>query len=270
MGSVNYPFADTSTLVNSSGDFFAPDTFIDAALYPIGNGSRLYVSKVVITNSSCEMTLGSENTEDLATGSFDFADVLALADSDRFILRFYDDYERPAGIIVSDKVRLAIFQTWLVGTHAFELEQTELAATVSFPTPQEGVRGFSLEDGSYFAGDVWIVGEDGVVVTGETLNIIDEDGDMDSYNVIRVDIVGDPLFQRRLCDSPGYFQTPKFIQTVTMINSCRRVVLTPDDRGSINITAGNNDVEDSVLRIRPLVNGMLIEAVGETLGNVSN
>lgn len=268
MGPVNYPFADKAALSNAENDFFAPDTFIDAIFYPIGGGARLYISKVTISSVKCVFTLGDEDNLSVATGTFEFDDVLAATDTERIAIKFIDEFDRPAGMIVSDKVRLAIFQTWSIGEHAFDIGSTELVATVCIPTPEIGLRGIVLDDGSFFAGDIWMVGEDGVVLSRETV-IITKNGEQVTYPTIRVDIVGDPLFQRRLCASAELFQTPRFIKTLTVRNSCRNIVLTPDERGDIGISVGVTDAEDTVLRISPLDKGIVFTTVGETLGNIS-
>ena len=124
----------------------------------------------------------------------------------------------------------------------------EFAATCVTPMPAAGVRGFTTPDGTLFTGDVWLVGEDGVVVR-------EEDG------AVRIDVVGDPLFRRRLCQPVQLFTTPRFVKT---INGMR-----PDARGDFKITAGRALAADTVLRVyTDDTGGITFEAVGQVLQGV--
>ncbi len=255
-----YPFADDALLVNAAGDFFTPDTFIDAAFYPVGGRERMYISKVIVTHQTCTLQLGDAGTQLLATGTFDFATLAAAADDEDVVVEFFDVVGRPAGIILSDKLRLSIFQTWGVGTHVFLLGTTELVASVCMPTPQLGVTGIQTPDGTLMAGEVWLVGEDGVVLSHSTETVAGED-----YEVIRVDVVGDPLFRRRLCSAPIFFQTPQFITGIRFRYACVDFVVQPNERGDLPISVASNEAADTVLRVRPVPGGLVIEAAGERL-----
>jgi hypothetical protein len=103
------------------------------------------------------------------------------------------------------------------------------------------------------AADVWLIGEDGVVLRKDE-------------NAIRVDIVGDPLFKRKLCTTTGgnieLFVTPNFVRTVNGIK--------PDEYGNFTITANNELAGDTILRIYPDAanNVVKIEFVGQRLESV--
>lgn len=253
-----YPFADTATLVNTEEDqnFIPEGVFLDAAIYPIGGGNRMYLSKVVVTTESATIYIGDETQTELASGEIDLVnpqDNIALADS----------YGRPAGLLVSEASRLIAFQGWAVGTHTFRPDQTEFAARVCFPTPEIGVRGFLLEDGSVLTGDVWLVGDDGVVLSSRQ----DVEPDPDNptatrpVTVIRIDVVGDPLFRRRLCGD--LFQSAVYLRSITARQDCREVVCEADSEGNIHIGVGKQDAVDSILRIRATAEGLIFETVGE-------
>jgi hypothetical protein len=113
------------------------------------------------------------------------------------------------------------------------------------PTPEVGVRGFLTEAGALLTGDVWWVGERGIVVR-------------DDGGTVRVDVVGDPLFARRLCFPLGLFATPRFIRTINR--------LPPGPDGDFQVVVGGHDAPDTVLRIYPISpTELAFEVVGETL-----
>lgn len=238
-----YPFADAATLTN--GAQFIPETiFLDAVLYPIGGRERMYLTKVVITHETATIYIGDIADKERASAAFAMAsppESLVVADA----------YGRPAGLFVSEAARLAIFQSWPVGTHEFTAAQTEFVADVCVPTPELGFRGFVLSDGSIFTEDIWLLAEDGIVFTPE------------EGSVIRVDVVGDPLFRRRLC--AGIFDAARFLRLLTIQNQGESFSCGPGANGSFKITTAHQDTDAPVLRIRSTPEGLLIEAIGEKL-----
>jgi hypothetical protein len=234
-----YPFSDSASLVSpTTGQAIDKDTFLDASLYPIGATARLRLSSVVVTPRLITIYIGDQINPDLASVEFD-----PLTPPD--LLRFTDTYDRPAGVIVSDSLRLARFSGWESGTHTFGVVDTEFAASCVIPVPGEGVLGLANENNEFCAGDVWIAGDNGVVVR--------DDGD----GHIRIDVVGDPLFVRRLCVPLGAFNPPSIIKT---INGC-----TPDEYGYFNLTVGDHQKADTIMRINPTedATALVVEAVGQ-------
>lgn len=240
-----YPFADRCALTTSDGLALAPDTFLDASLYPVGAPRRLFLAEVRLAGSlTVTLVVGDESGAEVATAAFDgLSPPAELALADR--------YGRPAGLLVSTPDRLAVFQTWGLGSRRFG-QQAEFAAACVIPVPGDGVRGFVLADGTLFAGDVWVVGEDGVVVR--------RDGD----RVIRVDLVGDPLFRRRLCDPADLFNTPGFIRTING--------QPPDASGDFKVTVNGELAGDTILRVYPTDAGdaVRVEVVGQKAGAVAD
>jgi hypothetical protein len=257
-----YPFSEVATLTNAEGRVLIEGTFLDAALYPIGATSGLFVSTVVIDFQSVKMTVATTTQPNLATATFSL-----LNPPDDVV--FYDTYGRPAGTLISESRRLGLFRSWGVGTHEFLQAQTEFAATCVFPTPEVGVRGVALENGDLFVGDVWLLGTDGVVLRAtESLQPVPGTGDVRPVSQIRVDVVGDPLFRRRLCQPRSLFQTPQFVTSVNVTGPNMNFVCTPDAQGNLRMTAINDLAADTVLRIRPTPNGLEIAAVGSAVANV--
>lgn len=234
-----YPFGDNASLVSrNTGQVLDNDTFLDASVYPIGSEDKVCIDRVLVTSRLVTIQIGDPSTPNLATASFDPVVPPSL-------LRLTDSFGRPAGVLVSEPLRLARFGAWRLTEHLFGPDEAEFAASCVIPKPGPGVRGVLTVDGDLAAGDVWLVGDNGIVLRDEG------DGN------IRVDIVGDPLFVRALCQPLGRFQPPRPILT---INNCP-----PDEFGNFNLTVGNHLAEDTVLRIRATDQGdaLIIEAIGQ-------
>ncbi len=254
-----YPFGDRATLRNADGRAILEGTFLDAHLYPIGGVGKLYLARVTVDYREVTIYLGDDNSDALASGSFS---VSAPPTS----LKLQDGYGRPAGILVSEPDRLAMFQTWGVGTHVFKAKQTEFAVTCCMPAPEIGVRGIILEDGSVFTGHVWIVGDDGVVVREEIVHLPACNGQAAQFvSAIRVDVVGDQLFRRRLCDDKDLFTTPNPIRRLRIRNGDDVFECAPNAFGNMTIQMNDNLASDTVLRIRTTHGGIVFEAVGSAI-----
>lgn len=256
-----YPFADSATLQNNEGMFIPETLFTDAVFYPIGGKERLYLSKIVITHEKAQLYLGDAEVSELASSEFSLLNPPSNA-------LFVDGYGRPAGMAVSEPTRLASLQSWTVGTHNFSESQTPFAATCCIPTPQLGVRGILLDDGSVLTGDVYIVGQDGVVLSNETV-VSTSPGcirNSATYAILRINIVGDPLFKRKECGN--LFEETQFLQLLVVEAGNCRVECGPNARGDFQITGGNQETPNPVLRIKkyPEKNAILIEAAGTKIG----
>lgn len=253
-----YPFADVAKLVNAEGRVLVEGTFLDAALYPIGASTGLYLSSVVVTHTDVTITLSSP------------AGVAAIGDfklvSPPDVIDLFDSYGRPAGVLVSESRRLGLFQAWGVGTHEFLADETEFAATCVFPTPEIGVRGIRLETGELFTGDVWLVGDDGIVLRMERLEIpVSGTNELRRVNAIRVDVVGDPLFRRRLCEPRSLFSTPTFVTAIRFVSLTDDFTCGPDASGNLRFVANNYLAADSVLRISTTTDSIVVGAVGSQI-----
>jgi hypothetical protein len=243
LGTTNYPFAAAANLTSQDGFTIAQGTILDASLYPIGVSQQLYISLVKVASDLITFSFSDAETPNLATASFPTASPPALLD-------VFDALGRPAGILVSEPNLLAAFSTWAPGSHKFLLGTTEFVASCVIPTPQTGLRAVVAPDGTLLTGDVWLVGQNGVVVRQDT------DG------AIRFDAVGEPLFLRQECHpTPGgqnLFTTPNFLQT---INDCP-----PDQYGNWNLTPGANAVTEPILRIYPANGQLVLTLVGPASG----
>jgi len=256
-----FPFSHLASLQNDAGDTLLEGTFLDASLYPIGGTARMYLSRVTVAADMVTLVIGDTETTDRASCSFDPADPPSE-------LRLLDSYDRPAGVLVSEPVRLAVFAGWSIGDHEFFPTSTPFVARCCLPAPEIGVRGFELETGEVITGDVWLVGGDGVVLSSSSEWIPAEGDGAGTYaEVIRIDIVGEPLFKRKSCQDDGLFQSPRFLQQLRFNVGGAEYICGPDARGNINITAASVSAADTVLRVRAVPAGMCIEIVGEELGD---
>lgn len=258
-GTTQYPFSTAATLVNRDGARLLEGTFLDAILYPIGGTVGLHLSRIVLDHESVTIYIGNLATPLLCSGSFD---IIAPPDS----LKLSDTAGRPAGLLVSESIRFAVLQSLGIGTHDFLPEQTEFCASCCVPTPEIGVRGIVLDNGDVLVGDVWIVGSDGVVVRYEDGSEPAACGvPLANLPTIRIDIVGDPLYRRRLCEPNALFSTPRFIKAIRVIGPNGTFDCGPDEFGELKITVLNHSVGDSVLRISPTELGLNVGAVGQPL-----
>lgn len=216
-----YPFADGALLTTDTGFTVRDEIFLDAVLYPLGMTSRVSLQAVVVTYSLITLQIGSLEAGLLCSGEFDPAEppeVIALTDANG----------RSAGVLVADPDFLLELTVWAVGTHTFAAGAAEFVATVCLPRPDVGVRALGAVDADLLVDDVWLVGDDGVVLT-------EVDGN------IRIDIVGDPLFRRRLCTPAELFVTPLMLQSINHIG--------PDEFGNWSFILGDHLAADSALRI---------------------
>lgn len=232
-----YPFADEATLRTVSGLYtIAVDAFLDASVYAVGLLESAYVSEIVVEPRRVTLHIGDAGTARRCFARFDpFGTGI-------YQLQLVDTLGRDCGVLVSDPDRLAVFSTWALGSHTFTTTATPLAASCVLPLPEIGVRGILTAKGELLTGDVWLIGDNGVVLR-------DEEGE------IRVDIVGDPLFVRKACVPQGDYQPPRVLRT---LNNCG-----PDAYGNTNLTVSDEFSENTILRIYPDGSGLRIEAVGK-------
>jgi len=239
VATTRYPFGDTATLAtvadpNLTITFGA---FLDASLYPIGAVPPLYLGGVTILPRAVTFTIKDSLNKTVATGVLDPTEPTE-------VIAFVDAWDRPAGVIVTDVARVTDFAAWPTGAHAFTAAATGFVATCVVPLPFNGVRGILTKNGDLLFGDIWLIGDNGVVLRST-----------DNRN-IRVDVVGDPLFARVLCGTPplAVFQTPRFILSV---NGCTPV------RNNYDIAVGDHLNPETALRVYPDGGGLRIELIGD-------
>ncbi len=246
--STRYPFSSQATLTSRDGRSLVEGTFLDAALHPVGGQVGMYLSRVAITHQEVTVWVGDAGSALRCSGTFDLIrpdDLVALFDADG----------RSAGVLVSESARLGIFQSWGVGEHNFARADSEFCACCCTPTPEAGLRGVRLPDGEVLTGEVWLLGDDGVVLRSSQEVVGGR-----SVTVVRVDVVGDPLFRRRLCSPDELFVTPNFVKTLRVVHSGGTFDCVPDEHGNVRLAA---DGEGTVLRVRTTGDGLVIGMAGK-------
>lgn len=251
-----FPFSSAATLTNAEGRVLLEGVMLDAALYVIGATAGLFLAAAEVTFQTVTLTLATPTQPDLATGVFDL-----IRPPDQVV--FYDAYGRPAGTLVSESRRLGLFQSWGVGRHEFLAAQTEFAASCVFPTPEVGVRGIRLETGQLFVGDVWLVGDAGVVLRVAAAVVpVPGTARQRTIQTIRVDVVGDPLFRRRLCQPENLFATPRFLRAIRVVGQNMTFDVAADAGGNVRLSTMDAPGGDTVLRVKTTDAGIEISAVG--------
>jgi len=243
-----YPFADDSTLVGD--DLTIPaGLFIDGRLYPIGGNEDLFLSQVSRLGNVITFTISADGPGELATVMFDVTDIPASGE-----LALHDVYGRPAGMLLASETALELFSGLNSGEYDFIISQTRFATAVVVPQPEAGVRGFVLPSGETVFGDVWVVGEDGVVVRK------DDDGSL------RVDLIGDPFAARKECEDEDI--SDEDVEVLLPYCPIETINGIPaDENGNYKLMVGSNESLSTLLRIVPIVDQS--DDVAKHLGGAS-
>jgi hypothetical protein len=268
----NYPFEDTATMLSVDGRKLPPTVFLDARFNLIDADKQIYLSAVIVEPSRITLWLGDNLNNRIAHSRFN------PATSDQLI-SFRDNFNRAVGVLMVRPGAVSLFRAWGVGTYEFFPESTRLVASTYMVLPVNTVTGFLLDDGTVISGNVVFVGGPGIMLeVGET-HIPEPCGSTipTGKKSIKVHVVGDPLFKRRLCEPQEFFAAPNFIRQLCFSVPGRSgdpnypdkepeiVCCGPGDFGDIKITAGQNDSDASIVRVRVTSEGIVFEAVGERI-----
>lgn len=243
-----YPFADTATLRSNTGFFIPKNCFVDAHLHIIGGGVGAYLSSIVVANDRVTINFSDTGLTNTCSCSYK---PLELGEIKHTTAGLLDRSGRPAGSLVGLVSEFRLLSGWPQGTHTFTPAATELVATVVTPAQEPGVRGLIGPSSELLTDDLWLIGDQGVV-----LRVLAD-------NTIQVNIVGDPLFKRAQCldeagNPIGDFSPRNYLKT---LNSCAS-----DQYGNFNfsVKSHNDDgtIRAQILRIYPDENGLKISAVG--------
>jgi len=217
----------------------------DAVVYAKQGPAQQHISRIEITASEILLTIAGANFE-LSKGT------AALTSSQ---MELFDKYNRPAGLIVFGQTGEAT--NLPTGVYTFPAEAMPFTASCIVPLLDERLEGIVLDDGSFFSGDIWMIGRRGVVLEVLTPPTGDE---------IHVHAVGDPLYRRRICtdENQPYVATPSLrkVKFVLLDTANEEVDLVPDRYGNSVLTTGSSEAADNVLRIDPIDNGLKFSAIG--------
>lgn len=228
---IRYPFADSATLLSEDNVEFDKDVFSDARLYFIGSSGRIYLGAVDVAGLAVTLRFYDTVAGYLGWASYDGTVVGGE-------LSVFDQYGRVAGILVSTEIRLAAFANrFKQGETLYAVEATEFAPTVLVPLPNAGVQGLLLDDGSVLTGEIWLVGEDGVVLSYRD-------------NALRVDVVGNAYALVQECEKEGFaLSTFCGLKTINEIS--------PDAHGDFKLLPGGNLAQLSALRVESAADGQV-------------
>ncbi|NDD52295.1 hypothetical protein EBZ39_00185 [bacterium] len=244
-----YPFADHSTLVSDTGLKIENDMFVDASFYGIDLNEQVYLSSITITSQTVTIIIGDINSPARLVGEYD-----VLNPPDNGVVSFVDQYGRPGGMLlaapavrdnngnIKQNSSLSAFAVWAQGQHNFSADATEFVSTAVIPAKEPGLRALIPDTSQLQTGDVWLVGSNGIVLRAE------------GEHVIRIDIIGVPLFKRLICAPQTEFPTKSFLQT---INGCG-----PDTYGNFTFTATDKMVDQPTVRIYPNNGTLTFDTVG--------
>ena len=195
-----YPFTDSSSLTTTDGNQLDVNWLLDALIYPPSVSGSLSVTAIFIDGATLTITISLTATGDtVCTGTIN------LENGPDGTIALVDTYGRPAGLLLADPTSLTALRQYAVGEVDFNLGDAEFVASVVVPSPEPGVRNFADVTHLPLAGDVWLVGENGVQLT------------QTDDNMIRVDVVGEPLFVRLTCANTATFASPVFLKTINGI-----------------------------------------------------
>ncbi len=240
----NYPFVDNATRMSAQGVKLPKDVFLDMSLYPPGNTAQLHLTEVHVSTGGATIYFGVPGTTRLCSASFS-----TLSPPETVVIR--DMFNRPAGVIVSEPIRLSAFQTWRPGVYTFAQQATLLVPLVCIPRPESGVQAVRTEDGDLFVGEVILYGEKGIVLRKDPSST-------DDVAVIRVDIIGEPLFLRAACETEDTpYPGRNYLRSINHIPA--------DDAGNFMINTSGHISPDNILRIYPTADGLRFEAVGQRI-----
>jgi len=281
-----YPFSSRATLTN--GNVTIPEeVFLDARLYPTGGVAGQYLSSIEKDANTITLTISDQVNGELASAEVTIADIVA---ENVNLLELHDSFSRIAGVLVTEPARLGLLTSLPIGVHTFTIDQTEFTATVVTPLPNTGLRSV-IGGGVAHYGDVWLVGGLGVVLEHEYDVVRGEDQ-------VVINVVGEPLSKRIVCEDEGGIGvldtgfittgvTPRFDHTliagadtltiyvegshapvsawnlrIQCASGSSGVKISPDDFGDLKACVCAMDVDDTVLRVQPDVDGITFGVIG--------
>lgn len=252
-----YPFIETAGLWSEDRQVrLEPGTFVDAVIHIPGLVDAPHLTRITPHGAEAVIAVGSQDNPVAASG------VIDLTRPSRDI-PLQDRFGRPAGLLVGDPIRLAALRSWPSRTHTFTPDQTAFCPFCCIPLTEPGLSGFVLADGTFVGGEVWLGGADGVVVRPE---IRDDPVTGEPTLVIRVDVTGDPLFRRRLCEPNDLFQTPRFVRRLQVVSRSGTFVVVPDEHGVIRAVADASSTPNPALRLTVRPDGLRLELAGPSGG----
>lgn len=236
-----YPFSPRASLANDYIEV-PENLFIDAKLYPIGGSQDQFLSSIVKTDTEIVFNVSDAVAGVLASGTYSVS-----TPSIRNTVHLQDAYGRSAGVLVTDSAHVLPVLSWPAGTFEFTLDQTCFACGVIVPMPAAGgLRSLRASDSdTAITEDLYIVGGRGVALEAAV------DG---SEILVTVHAMGEPLYKQLTCQNTTYIN-PKKLKTINGIK--------PDKYGNFQIVPCCQEVDNTLIRIDPIANGIRITVAGK-------
>lgn len=251
-----FPFSLTAALTTDTDKTLPTGAFLDGVLQLPGGVVPFHLLSIDVGYETATLQFGDATRDNLVHGVVDLQDPQEITE-------LVDDSQRSFGALIGDPTVLRQINGWGLGLHTFRRGRAELAAAVCVALPSVGVSGLSTADGQVHAGDVWIVGERGVVVRTAMQSAPAPCAVRLEQSVVRVDVVGDPLFRRRGCnDEAGAYATPRVIRKIRFKQGATEFVCEPDQYGVIPMTASNLAVDKAALLLRVESGRIILEIAG--------
>ncbi len=269
-----YPFESFATRTNGSITI-EDDIFVDGRFFPPDGRNDLFLSSIIVAEETTLIV--SDPNGEVGRGYFDrsappeYVTFYAEGRGEIYIGLLQGSFARDE---LTDPIPrgLSKIAGWPTGTYNFTSDQTRFAATVVVPQPQETVRSIRLDSGAIFYGDVVLVGENGVQFTNPSAINFFNSSSSGSDDVIQMDIVGDPLFSRRGCESADVVTDQDLVleaivfSDVLLLSSSAfgsgTTKILPDDRGGFTILVGTESGnEQPALRVLPIQNGLEVSFI---------
>jgi hypothetical protein len=263
----DYPFESGASRSNG-GVTIENDVFVDGRLFPPDGRRDLFISAIEI-DDEVTITL-SDGAGEVGSGTFD------RNTAPEYVTFYSADDAVYLGLLQGSMAKfvggtpeagLSKLAGWPDGIYNFAQNQTRFAATVVVPQPQRVVRSIVLDSGAVFRDHVVLYGERGVQLTIPELKGSSSSSDrrflgFAGYRgMIRVDVVGDPLFVRRGCEDRSVDTKQDVLITGIVFDGH---TITPDDTGGFLLTLAALDASDRpALRIIPEMHGLRIGFIGD-------
>jgi len=240
VGNTNYPFADNATMVSRNGMVVAKTVFLDARVYAPNSGALQFIKSMRLVSGALLVEI-ADTSGVIATGTYPGSGA---------VIPLYDKYGRDVGVLYGDPDGISGLSPGDTRVE-FDVGALPFVSSVLVPQVQPVVRGIYVKEDELLSGDVWLIGEDGVVLTA-------------SEDTISVNIVGDHFFIRKLCASElPAFRPGRPLKTL-IINEGGSFLgnLIPNVYGNVFLRPGRDLADDNIIRINPIKYGLQIEVLG--------
>jgi hypothetical protein len=244
-----YPFTDSSTLVDLTGNVNVPaSAFVDASFWVPDPSLPLFLLSIEVRPRSIVVTVANNLSRPIASGVWP-----PPTGFDRSLIPLTDNQDNQVGLLVGKEAGLSSLLKLAQGTYFFSpsIASFVISTCLIFgdDAAQRNVSGELLPE----QGDVYIVGERGIqletrpgseVIKGEIVDI----------TKVYVHAVGDPLSARAVCEANQRFVEKRFITEVVFQKGQQTHRCAPINGEVYIVTTSPQGTESSLRIINQSVN----------------